>query len=146
MPGIAQASAIQLLGELLVLPAELSARQWVAHAGLDPRHERSGSSLNKPARISKAGNAHLRHAGYMPALVATRVDPHVRAYYQQLLERRGFKKIQALCAVMRKLLHAIHGMLRTDTPFQGHRFFAGPVDRAEAARPVTGAVELAKTA
>ena len=98
---------------------------------LDPRHERSGTSVNKPARISNAGNAYLRLALYMPALVATQHEPHVRAYYQRLLARRRFKKIQGVCAVMRKLLHAIHGMLRSDTPFDGARFYAGPVEIAQ---------------
>lgn len=124
VPGIGEASAISLLGELLVLPKDMSCRQWVAFGGLDPRHERSGTSVNKPARLSKAGNPYLRHALYMPAVTAATRDPHVRAYYEALLERRGFKKIQAVCAVMRKLLHALHGMLHSNTPFDGRRFSA----------------------
>jgi len=44
--GIAKASAISLLGEVLVLPDEMTARQWVAHAGLDPREHTSGSSVH----------------------------------------------------------------------------------------------------
>ena len=36
------ASAIQLLGELLVLPDDMSVKQWVAMAGLDPRTHQSG--------------------------------------------------------------------------------------------------------
>jgi transposase len=55
LPGIAAGSAIELLPELLVLPPELTVRQWVAHAGLDPRVHQSGSSVDKPARISKVG-------------------------------------------------------------------------------------------
>jgi len=66
--GIGCASAIALLGELRVLPKGLTARQWVAMAGLDPRHHQSGGSVNKKPRISKAGNRYLRHALYMPAL------------------------------------------------------------------------------
>jgi transposase len=54
--GIAQASAMALLGELIVLPAGMTARQWVAMAGLDPRHHPSGASVNKKSRISQAGN------------------------------------------------------------------------------------------
>ncbi|WP_051906584.1 IS110 family RNA-guided transposase [Methylomarinum vadi] len=73
--GIAEASAIQLLAELLVLPQDMSAKQWVAYAGLDPRHYESGSSVAKKPRISKAGNKYLRQALYMPALVATRYEP-----------------------------------------------------------------------
>ena len=123
--GIGTKSAIQLMGELLVLPEDMAAKQWVAMAGLDPREHRSGSSVEKKARISKAGNKYLRMALYMPALSASRHEPHVRAYYLHLIEDRGLKKIQAVCAVMRKLLHAIHGMLRHDADFDGARFYRG---------------------
>jgi transposase len=122
--GIAAASAIALLGELLVLPPEMRAKQWVALAGLDPRQHTSGHSVKKRARLSKAGNRRLRQALFMPALSATRHEPQVKAYYQHLIETRGLKKIQAVCAVMRKLLHAIHGMLASQQPFDGSRFYA----------------------
>jgi len=124
--GVASASAIQLMGELLVLPADMRAKQWVAQAGLDPRQNTSGTSVNKKPRLSKAGNRYLRLALYMPALCASRFEPPIKAYYQHLIEDRGLKKLQALCAVMRKLLHAIHGMLSTGTPFDGTRFYTLP--------------------
>lgn len=54
IPGIAQVSALQLLGELAPLSKDLSVRQWVAHSGLDPAHEISGSSVHRPSRISRA--------------------------------------------------------------------------------------------
>lgn len=119
--GIAEASAIEVLGELSVLPADMKAKQWVAMAGLDPRQVTSGSSVNKRPRLSKAGNRYLRQALYMPALSAARHDPHIRAFYQHLIEQRGLKKIQAICAVMRKLLHAIHAMLKQRQPFDAAR-------------------------
>lgn len=121
--GIAEASAIQLLGELLTLPDDLTVKQWVAYAGLDPRHFESGSSVARKTRISKAGNRYIRQALYMPALVASRSEPHVAAYYKYLQEKRGLQKIQAICAIMRKMLHAIYGMLRSKRPFDGSMFF-----------------------
>jgi len=124
--GIADASSIQILAELMVLPKELNARQWVAYAGLDPRHFESGSSVAKKPRISKAGNKYIRHALYMPALVATRHEPHVKGYYEHMINDNGLKKIQAVCAVMRKLLHAIHGMLKSGKSFEGERFYSFP--------------------
>lgn len=124
--GIAQASAIALLGELLVLPEGMTARQWVAMAGLDPSHHQSGDSVNKKPRLSKAGNRYLRSALYMPALSATRHDPHLRGFYLHLIEHRGLKKLQAVCAVMRKLLTALHAMLTTGTAFDGSRLFTLP--------------------
>lgn len=125
--GIAQASAIQILSELLILPKDMTARQWVAHAGLDPRIFDSGSSVSKKPRISKVGNKYIRQALYMPALVASRFEPNIKGYYHHLIDDNGLKKVQAVCAVMRKLLHAIHGMLRTNKEFDGSRFYALPI-------------------
>src|SRR5439155_3333138 len=50
--GIAETSALQILGELAVLPDMLDARQWVAFSGLDPRLFKSGKSVEKRPRIS----------------------------------------------------------------------------------------------
>jgi transposase len=121
--GVAEASGIAILAELSVLPADMTTRQWVAQAGLDPRQFQSGTSVYKPARISKTGNAHVRRALFMPALVAVQWEPHIRAFYERLLAR-GKTKMQANVAVMRKLLHAIHGMLEHDQDFAGEKFFA----------------------
>lgn len=123
--GIAQTSAIALMGELLLLPQGLSHREWVKFAGLDPRAFDSGKSVHKQARLSKAGNRHIRSALYMPALSAKQHDPYVKAYFQHLVDN-GKKPLQALCAVMRKLLHAIHGMLKHDKQFDNTRFYAIP--------------------
>ncbi|MFI3156570.1 MAG: hypothetical protein QX199_10470 [Methylococcaceae bacterium] len=45
-----------------------------------------------------------------------------------MINDNGLKKIQAVCAVMRKLLHAIHGMLKTKKEFDGTRFYTFPVE------------------
>jgi transposase len=129
VPGIGEASALYLLAELLLLPAGLSVRQWVAHSGLDPRHHQSGSSVQKPSRISRHGNRHLRQALYMPALVAVRHDPHLRAFYDALQQRHK-RKMQALVAVSRKILHAIYGMFRSDSAYDGSRLFSNALATA----------------
>lgn len=120
--GIAEKSAVLLLPELIILPDGMTVRQWVAHAGLDPRKHRSGSSVEQKERISKVGNVRIRRALYMPALVAIRCEPRVRAFYKKLL-KRGKKPIVAVVAVMRKLLHSIYGMLKHREPFDGDKFY-----------------------
>jgi transposase len=122
MPGMGEISAVQTLGELLLLPEDRDVRQWVAYAGLDPREYSSGTSVRRYTRISKVGNAHLRRALYMPALVASRCEPHLRGFYEHLLAR-GKSKRQALLAVARKLLHAIYGMFRSQKPYDGQRIY-----------------------
>jgi transposase len=123
--GFAENSAIQILGELAMLPADRNVRQWVAFAALDPREHSSGSSVHKRPRISKMGNRHLRHALFMPALVASRREPHLHGFYEHLLAKEKTKRL-ALMAVARKLLHAIYGMFRSGKPYDGARVYQLP--------------------
>jgi transposase len=123
--GIAETSAIALLGELLLLPSGLTHKEWVKYAGLNPCAFQSGKSVNKPSRLSKAGNRYIRQALYMPAMSARTHDPHIRAYAEHLIQQ-GKLPMQAICAIMRKLLHAIHGMFKFNQPFDNSRFYAIP--------------------
>ena len=122
LPGVGQISALQLLGELMTLAPEMNARQWVAHSGLDPVLELSGASVHRPSHISRHGNRHLRRALYMPALAAVRWDPHLKAFYEALIQRRK-AKMQALMAIARKLLHAIYGIFKTGSSYDGQKLF-----------------------
>jgi len=127
-PGVADRSAMLVLAELGVLADGLRPEQWVAHAGLDPRPEESGTSLSAPRRLSKQGNARLRAALFYPAMSAVCCDPNVRAFYEALLAR-GKRKIQAIIAVMRKLLHAFWGMLHHRKPWDGNLFYRMPMTK-----------------
>jgi transposase len=122
IPGIAEISALAILSELVLLPPEMTVRQWVAMSGLDPSHRESGASVHKPARMSRSGNRHLRRALYMPALSAARHDPHLRAFYMALRQRHK-TAMQALMAVARKMLHAIYGIFKSGQPYDGARLF-----------------------
>ena len=120
--GIAQASALRILAEVLVLPDDLAPEQWVAQSGLDPQSRQSGTSVNRPRFISKAGNKYLRAALYMPALVAIQFEPQVKAFHDKLIAA-GKKPMQAIIAVMRKLLRSIWGMLQYGQDFEGEKFY-----------------------
>ncbi len=108
-----------------MLPADRDVRQWVAFAGLDPREHSSGTSVHKRPHISKMGNRHLRHVLFMPALVASRREPHLHGFYEHLLAKGKTKRL-ALMAVARKLLHAIYGMFRSGKPYDGARVYQLP--------------------
>jgi transposase len=121
-PGFAELTSMKLVAELSPLPDDMMSPQWVAQAGLDPRPVESGSSQRSPRRISKQGNARIRSALYMPALVAKQHDPNVKAYYEKLVAN-GKPKMQAIVAVMRKLLHALWGMLHHRQEWDGEKFY-----------------------
>ena len=121
--GIAQTSALALIGELCLLPQTLRASQVSRHAGMDVRLNESGDSRHKPGRLSKAGNVYLRRALHMPALSFVQHDPYAKAHYQALIAR-GKKKMQALCAVQRKLLTGLWACLQTNQPFDSSKLFS----------------------
>lgn len=121
--GVGEATAISVLAELCILPTSLKAPQVSRHAGLDVRLTQSGTSVNRPARLSKAGNAYLRAALYMPAMSAVRHDPRAKAFYESLVAR-GKKKIQAQCAVMRKYLTGIWACMQTGSAFDSTLLFS----------------------
>lgn len=122
--GIADVSVLALLAELCVLPDDLKAPQVSRHAGLDVKLTQSGTSVDKPGRLSKAGNAYLRAALFMPIMSATKHEPHAKAFYEALLAR-GKKKRQAQCAVMRKYLTGIWACMQLGTPFDAQKLFSG---------------------
>ena len=51
---------------------------------------------------------------YMAALVATRYNPAIKAFYERLLQRGKAKKV-ALIACMRKLLTILNAMVKQGT-------------------------------
>jgi transposase len=128
--GIGRRSAILLLTELAVLDATMTVRQLVAYSGLDPRVYDSGTSVHRPARISKIGNARVRAILYMVALSAIRYDRGARKFYDTLLSR-GKKRMQAIVAVMRKMLHGIWIALQRRIAFDSSVLFAASLARAE---------------
>lgn len=137
MPGVAERTALRILSEVLALPDDLSVKQTVAMFGLDPRPCESGN-FEGQRQISKRGNPRVRKTLYMVALTAIRMDPHVRRFYDDVLARvggttaagarkkRASVSKKAHVAVMRKLVHAIVGILRTKTPYDGQKFRALP--------------------
>ncbi|MBK8992317.1 MAG: transposase [Gammaproteobacteria bacterium] len=65
------------------------------------RHHQSGTSVNKPGRISKHGNKYLRRALYMPALSAGTHDPHAAAFKAAAAgarQRRACRSTRRSCA------------------------------------------------
>lgn len=120
--GIAKLSAIYILSDIAFLTDDIDPKQLVAYEGLDPCKYESGTSVKKLEKISKKGNAQLRKSLFLPALVAIRVNKDVKSFFAKLVSA-GKKKMQAVTAVMRKLLHAIYGMFKLDQKFDSSKCF-----------------------
>lgn len=116
IPGIGNLTACTLLAEIGDFSAFENAPQLAAYAGLNPTSHRSGSSVNKKARISKEGRKELRCCLYMPAVVALSCNPVIKSLSERLRERH-LLKMEIVVASMRKLLHLAYGVIKTQLPF-----------------------------
>ena len=115
--GVGDTLAAVILAELPDRDVIGSSAQAVAYAGLNPRQYQSGTSINRPTRISKIGNATLRSALFMPAMSAMRCNQAVAALVARLRARGRLKGKQIVVAAMRKLLVICFGVLKTGEPF-----------------------------
>ncbi|MFH2040201.1 MAG: IS110 family transposase [Chloroflexota bacterium] len=116
IPGIGTLTAARLLAEIGDITWFENAPQLAAYAGLNPKGNRSGSSVFKKSRISKEGRAFLRYMLYMPAIVARKHNPIIQAFCARL-EENNLPKMAIIAAAMRKLLHIVFGVLKHQLPF-----------------------------
>jgi transposase len=116
IPGIGEKTAAVILAEVQDISRFDDVRQLVAYAGLCPQERLSGTSVRGKAQLSKKGNARLRKALYMPALVAQRWNPLLKVTAERLAAR-GKCKMAVVGALMRKLLHLAYGVLKNNKPF-----------------------------
>jgi transposase len=93
-----------------------SAQALAAYAGVTPMNRVSGSSVRGRPKFSKLGNATLRRALYMPAVVAIRRNPVAQQLYERL-RAKGMAKKAAIGAVMHQLLRLAYGVLKSGLPF-----------------------------
>jgi len=116
IPGIGAKTIAVVLAFLANIEDFDSAKQVVAFVGLNPKQRQSGSSVHGMTRISKTGDANLRKAFYMPAIVSLRFNPIIKDFSERL-SNAGKSKMVIVIASMRKLLHIIYGVLKNKTLF-----------------------------
>jgi transposase len=119
IPGIGPSTIAQVLAFMGDLSRFDNAKQYAAFVGLNPREYCSGSSVRKQTRLSKTGNSALRKVFYMPALVAIKHNTVIQAFSERL-KQSGKKPKVIVCAVMRKLVHIIYGILKSGEFFKSN--------------------------
>jgi len=108
IPGIGQVAAAAILIECPEI-GTLGNKQIASLAGLAPMTRQSGRWKGKA--FIQGGRKFLRDALYMPALVAIRFNPDMKARYDRLRNAGKPAKV-AITAVMRKLLELANALIR----------------------------------
>jgi transposase len=113
VPGIGPVLSSTLVAELPEL-GRLNRKQIAALVGVAPFNRDSGKMRGK--RSVWGGRASVRAALYMGALVATRCNPVIKAFYTRLIAAGKAKKA-AITACMRKLITILNTMVKHNTPW-----------------------------
>lgn len=114
VPGIGQTIARALLADLPEL-GSADRREIAALAGLAPHVRQSGQW--KGQSFISGGRSDPRACLFMAAMVASRHNPVLKAFYQRKLAEGKPKKL-ALVAVARKLLTILNAVIRDKKPWQ----------------------------
>lgn len=110
IPGVSQITAFTLLIEMPEL-GDLNEKAAAALSGLAPMSRQSGRWTGRA--FIAGGRAIVRQALYMPALVASRFNPDLKAKYDQLKTTGKPPKV-AITAIMRKLIVLANALLRNN--------------------------------
>jgi transposase len=113
VPGVGPVASRTLLAELPEL-GQLNRRSIAKLAGVAPMNRDSGQWRGH--RSIRGGRPSVRTALYMAALVATRYNPTIKAFYTRLVAAGKPKKV-ALIAAVRKLLSILNHIVRTGRPW-----------------------------
>jgi transposase len=108
IPGFGAATAFALLIDVPEL-GSMDSKQTGSLAGVAPITRQSGNWKGKS--FIQGGRANLRQAIYMPALVAIRFNPPLKAKYLALRAAGKPAKV-AIVAIMRKLVIIANALLR----------------------------------
>lgn len=116
IPGVGPATIEAILSEINAFAGFETVEQVVAYMGLSPKEHTSGASVRGKSSICKIGNARLRKALYMPALSAMIHNPIVKDLHDRMKAKSKNGMVIA-CACMKKLVHLIYGVIKTNKPF-----------------------------
>lgn len=106
--GIGKIGAIVLLHLFIKYP-DANKKQLISLVGLDPIEFKSGSSVNKKTKISKAGSKLYRGTLFMGAMVASKHNTELKNFFERL-KANGKHTTSARIAVMKKMITISHSL------------------------------------
>src|SRR5580658_1340414 len=127
IPGIGLATAAVLVAKVIDIDRFVSPAHLVAYFGVFP--EENSSGVDKQGRPLPPGTMCMSHKGndlvrgylWNAARSAIKHNPAVRALYQRL-RAKGKRGDVAMGHCMRKLLHLVYAVWKTNRPFDGQHF------------------------
>jgi len=122
VPGLGAITAAIILAEVGDPSRYHNARQWIKLAGIQPVPNTSGRKTRSRTPMSHKGRKRLRTALYFAVLRLVQVDEAFGREYQRLQqrERNPLTKMQALGALMNRLLRILWALVRHQQLYDSH--------------------------
>ena len=117
IPGIGAVCAATILIEMPEI-GSMDRKQVASLTGVAPMARQSGQWRGKS--FIQGGRKVVRDALYMPALVAMRFNPDLKAKYQSMIKAGKPPKV-ALTALMRKLIELANALVKADRNWEEKR-------------------------
>jgi transposase len=127
IPGIGAATAAVLVAKIVDINRFATPEQLVGYFGVFPEEDTSGvDKYGNPLpsgtlHMSRKGNDLVRHYLWNAARSAIRHNPAVRALYRRL-KAKGTRGDVAIGHCMRKLLHLVFAVWKSNRPFNAQHF------------------------
>jgi transposase len=141
IPGIGQATAAAIVGKIVDIDRFATPDQVVGYFGIFPQEnssgvDRQGNPLPPGTmHMSRKGNDLVRSYLWNAARVAIRHNPAIRALYRRL-RAKGKRGDVAMGHCMRKLLHLVFAVWKTNRPFdEKHYAWENPEETALPTNP-----------
>jgi hypothetical protein len=150
IPGIGTATAAVLTAKIIDIERFVSPEHLVGYFGIFPQEDSSG--VDKDGRPLPPGTLRMSHKGndlargylWNAARVAIQHNPAIRALYRRL-KAKGKRGDVALGHCMRKLLHLVFAVWKTNRPFDENHFPWEPPTDTPAATPTPAAAPAASS-
>jgi len=127
VPGIGVATAAAIIAQAVDINRFSTPERFVGYFGVFPEEDTSGvDKYGKPLppgtqRMSRKGNDLVRSYLWNAARTAIRHNPAIAALYRRL-RAKGKRGDVALGHCMRKLLHLVYAVWKTNRPFDDNHF------------------------
>ncbi|MCH4023390.1 MAG: IS110 family transposase [Acetobacter sp.] len=118
IPGVGRHLAPTLIGILQNIERFHSEKHLRGFCGLFPRRADSGGVERAGQTLTQGGNNRIKHALYLAADTARKIDPELAELYWRLMTVKGHHHKQALCAVANRIVNRIFSVLKRGKPYE----------------------------
>jgi transposase len=113
VPGVGKIVSWNMLVKTNGYKGICNPRKFACYAGVAPFSQRSGTSINKKARVSHLADKTMKKLLHMAAMRAIQLENDLKKYYIRKVNQ-GKNKMLVLNAVRNKITHRIFAMVKSE--------------------------------